>query len=103
MINLKDLPILPQRQDSLAAQLSDLRDVANRLGLHDASDALRQAFGETMRLADTRIRYGCHCDIEPGQEPDGCVIDEGRPQDCIYAPKAGRRERCEYWRIVVKE
>jgi len=28
----------PQRQDSLAAQLCDLRVAANRLGLYDAAD-----------------------------------------------------------------
>lgn len=101
MIELKDLPKLPQRQDPVAAQLADLRDVANRLGLYDAADALRQTFGDTMALAENRLRHGCHCDLEDHQEPDGCVIDEGRPQDCIYAAEAGRKERCEYWQIVV--
>jgi hypothetical protein len=22
-------------------------------------------------------RYGCHVDLTPGEEPDGCVIDYG--------------------------
>lgn len=35
-----DLPILPQRQDSLRAQLLDLHFAANRLGMRDAADWL---------------------------------------------------------------
>lgn len=38
---LSDIPRLPQRQDSLNAQLEDLRPVANRLGMYDAADLLR--------------------------------------------------------------
>lgn len=33
----------------------------------------------------TNQEYGCNCDLEPGIKPDGCVLDEGRPQDCVYA------------------
>jgi len=47
------------------------------------------------------VRYGCFCDLfacEPGAEPDGCVMDEGRHQDCIYARKGARKEACEYWK-----
>ena len=100
MIDLKDLPKLPQRQDSLAAQLTDLRDVANRLGLYDAADALRQTFGETMELAENRVRYGCHCDIENtvSGQPDDCVLNSGDIEDCIYAKQGMRPEQCDYWR-----
>lgn len=45
--------------------------------------------------------YACHCDLELGMPPDGCVIDEGRPQDCVYAPPlldAGKdKTACHYW------
>ena len=103
MIDLKSLPTLPQRQDSVAAQLADLRDVANRLGMYDAADALGQTFGEGMQQAENQVRYGCHCDLETtvSGEPDGCVIDEGIPQDCIYAKMGMRKEQCEYWRVVL--
>jgi len=63
--------------------------------------AVRAAILRALALAENRTRYGCHCDLEPHMQPDGCVIDDGRPQDCIYAAGAGRKERCEYWRIVV--
>lgn len=35
----------PQRQDSTAAQLADLRVIANRLGLYDAADAIKTMLG----------------------------------------------------------
>jgi hypothetical protein len=46
--------------------------------------------------------WGCHCDIESmdeGFQPDGCVIDDGRPQDCIYS-HCGDKTKCEYWRPI---
>lgn len=92
---LADLPTRPQRQDSTKEQLADLRLVANRLGMYDAADAIRQLF-ETDVLET--IKYGCHCEVElDDREPDGCVIDEGLYQDCLYAKEDMRKEQCEYW------
>lgn len=93
---IASIPALPQRQDSAAEQLADLRGVANRLGMYDAADAIGQLF-ETGGLES--LRYGCHCDLEEGMEPDGCVIDAGRLSDCHYAKPGMRKEQCEYWRI----
>lgn len=93
---IDSIPQQPQRQDSVMEQLADLRVAANKLGLHDAADAIRQAFPSV-----ESIKYGCHCDLDDGMAPDGCVIDEGRRRDCIYARKIERKEQCEYWRIVL--
>ena len=30
-------------------------------------------------------KYGCYCELEPGESPDGCLIDEGRPYDCDWS------------------
>jgi hypothetical protein len=38
---LKTLPPQPPRQDSTDAQLRDLRAFANRLGMYDAADLIR--------------------------------------------------------------
>lgn len=50
-------------------------------------------------------KYGCHVDLESGEEPDGCVLDYGRPEDCRLAMglvAAGKsREDCREWRPVV--
>jgi hypothetical protein len=49
------------------------------------------------------VAYGCYCDLGPGEAPDGCVIDEGRPQDCVKSHRGGikRKEDCPEWRPVV--
>jgi len=55
------------------------------------------------QLADkiNEVKYGCHIDLEPSQEPEGCVIDEGALHNCIYAKEGMRKEQCQYWRIVL--
>lgn len=89
------IPNLPQRQDSLSDQLSDLRAIANRLGMYDAADAIGRIFGSL-----ESVKYGCHCDLEDGQQPDGCVIDDGLLRDCVHAKPNMRKEQCEYWRVI---
>jgi len=42
----KQLAQQPQRQDSLAAQLYDLRVAANRLGLYDAAEFITNVLDE---------------------------------------------------------
>jgi len=41
---LREIPQLPQRQDSLLDQLKDLHTIANRFGLYDAADALKRYY-----------------------------------------------------------
>lgn len=52
-------------------------------------------------------KFGCHCDLEPGQEPDGCVLDNGRVRDCVLAERLiengkGRNDCAEWRRIEVR-
>jgi hypothetical protein len=52
------------------------------------------------------VSYGCFCELgtcDPGTEPDGCVIDENRNSDCIYADAVGRKEACKYWKAWTPE
>lgn len=95
MIDLHQLPAWPQSQDSLAIQMANLVLVANRLGLYDAADAVKQ-----MATKLDQVKYGCHVDLYDVEQPDDCVIDSGRHHDCIYAKKGMRKEQCKYWRIV---
>lgn len=50
------------------------------------------------------VPHGCHCDLEEGMVPDGCVLDEGRPDNCVYAPRLLREGKdktaCEYWKPI---
>lgn len=48
----------------------------------------------------TALTHGCHVDLEEGNSPDGCVIDQNRRQDCLYARKHERKEQCGYWRPI---
>jgi hypothetical protein len=43
------------------------------------------------------IAYGCHVDLAPDEQPDGCVIDDGIRRDCVYAVRHRTREGCKYW------
>jgi hypothetical protein len=95
MIDLQKLPCLPQRQDSTSDQLTDLIAVANRLGMYDAADAVTQ-----LAKSLPSPKYGCHCDLEEGVEPDECVIGTGREKDCIYAKPGMRKEQCKCWLII---
>jgi hypothetical protein len=95
MIDLSIIPVCAQRQDSVSSQLEDLRAVANRLGMHDAADAIEQMFP---RLGE--LEYGCLVDFGTDNiVDDTCVIDEGGSHLCIYAKAGMRREQCDYWRI----
>ena len=95
IFDIQQLPSWPQSQASLSDQMASLVQVANRLGLYDAGDAVKQF---VPRLEE--VHYGCHVDLEPGNEPDGCVIDTGELHNCIYAKSEMRKEQCKYWRIV---
>ena len=49
--------------------------------------------------------YGCHIDLLDGDEPDGCVLDYGAPDDCTMGrTPSGRARRskwtCKYWKDV---
>jgi hypothetical protein len=94
---LAELPVKPQRQDSVSEQLADLRMVANRLGMYDAADAIKQWCEHLPEL-----RYGCYCDIGECEDPDGCVLDTRGylVDDCYYAREGMRKEQCEYWKVV---
>lgn len=46
--------------------------------------------------------YRCHVDLEDGMEPDDCVLDSGRRDDCFYARLHGdrAREHCGEWKPI---
>jgi hypothetical protein len=93
-MNLHELPSdWPQRQDSVQDQIADLKLIANRLGFHDAADAIEQMFNVKA------LAYGCHVDEHDGIIDDWCVLDNNEPHKCIYAKPGMRREQCQYWRI----
>ena len=68
--------------------------------IDEISELLRKALD--MAKEQKSCPFGCHCDLEPGMEPDGCVLDENAPHHCIYAQKLldnGKTKwDCEYWK-----
>lgn len=59
----------------------------------DLPEPVRKAFDALGSTA----KWGCHCDLEEGMVPDGCVMDDGRPQDCVYAKPGMHKQQCKYW------
>ena len=63
----------------------------------EAMNALRAALEEP-------VPHGCHCDLEEHMSPDGCVLDENMPDNCIYARRLLREGKgktdCEYWKPI---
>lgn len=55
-------------------------------------------------LEPTPLEHGCHCELDPGMKPDGCVLDEGRPEQCLHAKglvETGKgRDDCSFWRPI---
>jgi hypothetical protein len=54
------------------------------------------------------VEYRCHIEIEvmpDGFEPDGCVLDGGNPDHCIYAKRYGdkAREHCGEWKPFIRK
>lgn len=51
-------------------------------------------------------KFGCHVDLSSMDDdsmPDGCVLDYGDPDACIYGSKHRTREGCKYWREVTEQ
>lgn len=96
--DLDIIPTFPQQQTSTSRQLSDLIIVANKIGLCDAADAIKQIVKDV-----PQDEYGCFCEayMTKGVWYDvdkTCVIDEGMHLNCIHAKHNMRKEQCSYWR-----
>lgn len=82
-------PTLPLEEWFSHETVQRLIDEAYAAGLEDAKKPPQAA-----------EKYGCHCDLEDGMEPDGCVLDYGKPEDCVYARLRGSKDKCEYWKPI---
>ena len=49
------------------------------------------------------VKYGCHVDLAPDEEPDYCVIDYDDRVACVYAARHKTREDCPCWQAVTPE
>lgn len=93
---LNQLPTWPQSQDSVSAQMADLRLIANRLGLYDAADAIKLLVNQLPEL-----KFGCHYDYgENRTAHPGCVGEDAGAYTCSHFKPGMRKESCKYWRII---
>jgi len=73
---------------------------------HGNAQAAENSVGvDTLRAALAEpVAHGCHVDLGPDQEPDGCVLDENRPHLCIYAKRLSRdgkdKTACKHWKPI---
>ena len=89
------------QRDHITALTCELERKDILLALARARIADQQA--EITRLtAPPAYPFGCHCDLEDHMEPDGCVLDVGRPNDCTYA-RCGDKTICKYWLPMTPE
>ena len=104
--------------EALETQNKELREALQ--ALHDEQNGpplirLGKGWGKAMAEAERLLaiepaekpkRYGCHCELGPGEKPDDCVMDTF-PEDCVGATQLLRdgktREDCPYWREVKEE
>lgn len=77
-----------------------LETITEVRGFANSSAAAARSDIKSALSAMASVKFGCHCDLEPGMKPDGCLIDENRRDDCIYARRVERKEQCEYWQPV---
>lgn len=88
----------------------------NRYHLHDIANRAMMLWWQKYRGTNSGLAiepppdkpkvYGCHCELEPGQSPDECVLTS-HPDDCVHAIQLALsnkpREDCPYWREVKEE
>ena len=72
---------------------------------HREAERKHQAAITALRAALAQpVPHGCHVDQDHGVEPEGCVLDEGSPNKCIYAGRLLREGKdktaCKYWQPI---
>lgn len=69
--------------------------------MDEAITALRAALAEPVAKL---VKHGCYLDLDPDMEPDGCVLDEGLPENCALARRLLRdgkgKTDCGYWKPI---
>lgn len=94
-----------EKLDDYEIRITAADGEAWRIRWADKHDGLNH-FIWKMALAAVSIpeKWGCHCDLEPGMKPDGCVLDEGKPENCVYArmllADGKSRDDCKEWRKI---
>lgn len=95
---LRVMELVSLRAEGCCFAAMDYIDRHGRTLLEAMRDAER--WREVADKREPGVRYGCHCDLDPDQEPDACVIDSGEPHLCVHAEGLACKEQCPYWRPI---
>lgn len=103
--------------DKVKVDLQDLKELAvlaRKNGTTDAFITLALQWAEMANAEIVKLRTaiaiketecGCWCDLEPDSEPDGCVLDDNMPEDCVYARQLVKqglgKTACKYWKPLI--
>lgn len=89
-----DLPMRPGLLDTENFKLSSLQSNKSSLNKEKESASTGDPESEV-------VLYACHCDLNPGESPNACVIDSGVIDDCSLAlskrDTPDWKHRCPYW------
>jgi hypothetical protein len=95
------MPLREAAQQALDA-LEGVVRVADR-ATQEFADA-RTAIADLRAALAEPVPHGCHCDLEDDMAPDGCVLDDGNPDECVYARPLLRQGKgktdCDYWQPI---
>lgn len=86
-------------ETQLLAELSEAAE-NTPVATEPASVAIQEVPPPLVLAPPARARYGCHCELPPGEEPGPCVIDLNRRDCCGHAMRGIRREQCEFWQPI---
>ena len=95
---MNDAKTLAERAAAAVIQLRDTTNqtlVVKRAGWADLIEqqaAEIERMRQPVQMVDEPVAYGCHIDL-PDSKYDDCVLDMGRPNDCLYARKYGDSAR----------
>lgn len=86
-----------------------LRDAEGHVTFEQAAtaalDAIEAAGFDVTQRPKQEPLSGCHVDIFDTITgmPDGCVFDDGAPNDCIYTTGINCREMCPHWKVITQQ
>ena len=106
LVNMHDEPDLAGDildQINLSVEQIEAMDLSEiDLSALEAITKSGRKHNNTEAIKRVQQEYGCHLELEESQEPDPCVFDYNRPDDCIYAKKCINNSKwtCQYWQKI---
>ena len=98
---------LPQRLQEVSKPIGDLameleRSIPDGPEKSAGMRKLLEAKDCFVRASLEPKKYGCYCELKPGESPDECYIDLGKSEYCMHSHsgEVNHKEECHYWRPI---